>query len=151
MRSKIAVIGEQADEVVTSLREGDRFDVHAVAPDAWHDLAGADVVVVVDGADVPAAAAASLRRASCAVLLVATADPERDAERALEAGLAPRPRVVGVTPGDVMAATEAIVFGRVTTLQAAVLCRGELGVQDRVATVPVTLGAAGIERIGAGA
>ena len=148
MRSKISVIGDPTDETVRRLSEGDRLAVSAVAPDAWADLAGSEVVVVIDGADVAPAAVAALRRASCAVLVVATDDPERDVNRALEAGLAPRPRVVGVPPGEVVAAVEAIVFGRQTTLQGAVLCRGELGIQDRVATVPVTLGAPGIVKIG---
>ena len=148
MRSKISVIGDD-QQVVERLREGDRKDVAAVASDAWADLAGSEVVVVLDGADVPAAAVAALRRASCAVLVVATADLERDVLRALEAGLAPRPRVLGVGVDDLVAAVEAIVFGRRTTVDAAVLCRGELGVEDRVATVPVVLGAAGIQRIGA--
>ena len=124
------------------------MDVAVVASDAWADLAGSEVVVVLDGADVPAAAVAALRRASCAVLVVATADVERDVLRALEAGLAPRPRVLGVAVDDVVVAVEAIVFGRRTTVDAAVLCRGELGVEDRVATVPVVLGPAGIQRIG---
>jgi hypothetical protein len=146
MRSKIAVIGEQA--VVGALRAGDRFAVVPVAPEAWSDLAGADVVVVTDGTDVPEAARAALRRASQAMLVVATGDLERDGVRALEAGLAPRPRVLGVRRDDLVAAVEAIVFGRLTQLEAAVLCRGELGIEDRVATVPVTLGAAGIEQIG---
>lgn len=148
MRSKITVIGDHVKQVLAQLREGDRFDVIHVAPDAWADLAGSDVVVVLDGADVPTAARAALRRASLAILLVATGDAEADVLRALDAGLAPRPRVLGLAPDDVVAAAEAIVFGRATALHGAVLCRGELGIEDRVSTVPVTLGAAGIERIG---
>ena len=148
MRYKITVIGDDPEDTVERLSAGDRAHVSHVRPDQWADLAGSDAVVVLDGADVPVAARAALRRASLAVLVVATADPERDVDRALEAGLAPRPRVIGVRPPDVVAAVEAIVFGRRTTLDAAVLCRGELGI-DGVAMVPVTLGAPGIERIGA--
>ena len=148
MRSKITVIGDDPDSTVDTLSAGDRAHVAHVRPEDWADLAGSDAVVVLDGADVPVAARAALRRASLAVLVVATSEPERDVVRALEAGLAPRPRVFGVRPEDVTAAVEAIVFGRRTTLEAAVLCRGELGIEDRVAMVPVTLGAPGIERIG---
>jgi hypothetical protein len=148
MRSKITVVGEQPHPVVDELSAGDRLNVAAVAADAWHDLAGSDVVVVLDGADVPEAARAALRRASCAMLLVATADPERDVTRALEAGLAPRPRVVGIAREHVLAATEAFAFGRRATLPVAVMCQGELGIENRVATVTATLGVTGIERIG---
>jgi hypothetical protein len=53
-------------------------------------------------------------------------------------------------PADaVTTAVEAVLFGRGTELRAAVMCRGEEGVDERVATVTVWLSAGGVRRIGA--
>jgi hypothetical protein len=111
-------------------------------------LAGSDVVVVTAGVDVADAARATARRASGSVLVLATGDGERDCATALEASLLPRTRVLAVEPADVVAAVGAVVFGRDTQLEAWAYCRGELGIDDRVAQVPVVLGAGGLRRIG---
>jgi hypothetical protein len=145
MRSKITVIGDTGGE---RLGAGDRADVVTVTDESWADLAGSEVVVVGDGVDVATAAAAVARRAPAAVVLVVTADGERDCAAALETSLLPRPRVLAVAPGDLPAAVEAVLYGREAALEAAVLCRGELGIEDRVATVPVQVGAGGVRRIG---
>jgi hypothetical protein len=106
------------------------------------------VVVVTAGVDVADAARATARRASGSVLVLATGDGERDCATALEASLLPRTRVLAVEPADVVAAVGAVVFGRDTQLEAWAYCRGELGIDDRVAQVPVVLGAGGLRRIG---
>lgn len=146
MRSKITVVGDAASDVVVALRAGDHADVTAVT-DTWADVAGSEVVVVTGG-DLTAAGRQVARRAPGAVVLVATADAERDCARVLASSLLPRPRVFGVVREDVRTAVEAVVFGRDVALQAAALCRGELGIEDRVATVPVRVGAGGLRSIG---
>lgn len=147
MRSRISIIGDGAGEVARALAAGDRAQVTAVAGNRLDDLAGSDVVVLVQGADPGAAGVAVARRASGAVVLVATDDPEGDAQTVLDASLLPRPRVLGVAIADVPVAAEAVIFGREVALQAAACCRGELGL-DRVATVPVRVGAGGLRAIG---
>jgi hypothetical protein len=144
MRSKITVIGDTGGE---SLATGNRVDVVTVT-DEWADLAGSDVVVLGDGVDVATAAGAVARRAPAAVVVLATGDGERDCAAALDASLLPRPRVLAVAPDDVGAVVEAVLYGSEAALEAAVLCRGELGIEDRVATVPVRVGAGGVRRIG---
>ncbi len=136
-------------EVSARLVGADCAEVVAVdRPEAFADIAGSEVVVLVEGVDVAAAARAVARRAPGAVLLVATSDAERDTATALEAGLMPRPRAFGVVAQDVATAVEAVIFGRDTPLQAAALCRGELGIEDRVATVPVRVGTGGLRAVG---
>ena len=112
------------------------------------DVPGAEVVVVLDAADVATTASEIARRAPAAVVLVATPDAERDCATVLDVSLLPRHQVVGIPTGDVAAAVEAVVFGRELALHGAALCRGELGIEDRVATVPLRLGAGGVRRIG---
>ena len=147
MRSKISIIGEGAGELALELAAGDRAQVTAVAGDRLDDIAGSDVVVLVAGADPDTVGRAVARRAAGAVVVVATGAAEADTQVVLDASLLPRPRVVGVEPGDIAAAAEAIVFGREVALEAAACCRGELGL-DRVATVPVRIGTGGIRAIG---
>lgn len=147
MRSKISIIGEGAGELATELAAGDRAQVTAVGGGRLDDMAGSDVVVLVPGADPEAAGRAVARRAAGAVVLVATDDAEADTQTVLDASLLPRPRVVGVGRGDVAVAAEAIIFGREVALKGAACCRGEMGL-DRVATVPVRVGAGGIRAIG---
>jgi hypothetical protein len=144
MRSKITVIGDTRGEPPVT---DDRADLVTVT-DEWADLAGSDVVVLGTGVDVVRAASAVARRAPAAVMLLATADGERDCAAALATSLLPRPRVLAIAPQDVPAAVEAVLYGREAALEAAVLCRGELGIEDRVATVPVRVGAGGVRRIG---
>jgi hypothetical protein len=147
MTSKITVIGE--GDVVTSLTgEDGRVPVTHLREAAGELLAGSDVVVVAAGVDVAGAARAAARRASGSVLLVATGAGERDCTTALSASLLPRSRVLAVEPADVVAAVAAVVDGRDTPLEAWAYCRGELGIDDRVAQVPVVLGAGGLRRIG---
>jgi len=147
MRSKITVIGE--GDVLTSLTGEDaRAQVTALAEPSAELMAGSDVVVVATGVDVADAARATARRASGSVLVVATADGERDCATALSVSLLPRSRVLAVDPADVAAAVGAVVYGRDTPLKAWAFCRGELGIDDRVAQVPVVLGAGGLRRIG---
>jgi len=143
-------MGETASgEVSARLVGADCADVVSVdRADAFDDIAGSEVVVLVEGVDVPAAARAAARRAAASVMLVATADIERDTAAALEASLLPRPRAFGVVAGDVATAVEAILFGRDAPLQVAALCRGELGIDDRVATVPAQVGTGGLRAIG---
>ena len=147
MRSKISIIGEGAQGLAVDLAAGDRAQVTTVHGDRLDDLAGSDVVVLVAGADAEAAGRAVARRASGAVVLVATAEAETDTQTVLDASLLPRPRVVGVARGDIAEAAEAIIFGREVALEGAACCRGELGL-DRVATVPLRVGAGGIRAIG---
>jgi hypothetical protein len=147
MRSKITVVGESGSALAHALKADGRCSVVSLAEGA-PDLAGSDVVVIAGG-DVAAAAEAAARRAPSAVLLVATPDREADCATAVETSLLPRSRVVGVARDDVVGAAEAVLYGRELELRAAVLCRGEEGVDDRVATVPVRLGTGGVRRIGA--
>ena len=111
-------------------------------------LAGSHVVVLGGAVDVAAAARATAQRASGAVLLVATEDGQHDLATALEASLLPRSRVVAVEPGDAATAVAALLYGRDTALTGWAFCRGELGIEGRVAQVPLTLGAGGLRGIG---
>lgn len=147
MRGKITVIG--GGGALDGLRE-ERVTVLRLDAPGAERLAGSDVVVIGEGADVAGAARATARRASGAVLVVATADGERDCATALQASLLPRARVVGVDPTDAVAAAEAVLYARETPLECWALCRGELGIDERVAQVPAVLGAGGIRRIGRG-
>ncbi len=147
MTSKIAVIGER--DTVTSLNgETPTANVVHLPSPAPELMAGADVVVIAGGVDVADAARATALRASGSVLLVATDDGERDCATALEASLLPRSRVVGIAPADAPVAVAAVLAGRDTPLQGFAYCRGELGIDDRVAAVPIVLGAGGLRRIG---
>ena len=147
MQSKITVIGE--GQVASRLNgEADRVRVSTLADAAPEALAGSDVVVLAEGADVADAARATARRASGAVLLVATDHGQRDCATALQASLLPRSRVMAVAPDDAQAAVAALLYGRETALEGWAYCRGELGIEDRVAQVPFVLGAGGLRRIG---
>jgi hypothetical protein len=145
MRGKISVVG--GGDAFDGLG-GQRVTVVRLDAPAGDRLAGSDVVVVARGADVAGAARATARRASAAVLVVATGGGEQDCATALQASLLPRTRVVGVEPADAVAAVEAVLFECETPLECWALCRGELGIEDRVAQVPAVLGAGGIRRIG---
>jgi len=135
--------------VLTSLTGGDtRLQVTHLTEPAGELLAGSDVVVLAQGADVAEAAAATARRASASVLVVATDDGQRDCDTALRASLLPRSRVVAVAPADAAAATAAVAYGHDTPVEGWAYCRGELGIEDRVAQVPLVLGAGGLRRIG---
>lgn len=139
MRSKISVIGELTHD----LRAVDvRADVTHVEGDAYADCAGSEVVVLTDGADVPAAAAAVARRAGAAVLVVATPDFEADTAVALSASLLPRPRVFGVTPDAAAEAVEAVLFGRGVPLTVAAC------VDDTVELTGARVGAGGLQALG---
>jgi malate/lactate dehydrogenase len=145
MRSKISVVDVGRPDLTDALSSG-RVNVLTVNGN-WHDLAGSDVVVLAGG-EVRAAAREIARRAPAAVLVVATGDSEADCAAVLQESLLPRPRVIGVARDDVAAVVEAVLYGGETRVDAAVLCRGELGIDDRVATVPVRLGRGGVRRIG---
>ena len=147
MKSKISVIGE-GDLVGALNGEADRVNLTVVRDLSPELLAGSDVVVVTGGVDVADAARATARRASGCVLVVATEHGQRDCATALQASLLPRSRVVAVEPSDAPAAARAVLYGRDTPLDCWVLCRGELGIDDRVAQVPAVLGAGGLRRIG---
>lgn len=144
MTSKITIIGE--GESLSG--ESDRVNVTHLTQLSGELLAGSDVVVVTDGVDVGEAARATARRASGSVLVVATEHGERDCATALSASLLPRSRVIAVAPADVTTAVDAVAYGRDTPLEAWAYCRGELGIDDRVALVPVVLGAGGLRSIG---
>ena len=141
MRSKIVVMGE-ASRFTHTLSEGDWVDVVGEP-----DLAGAHVVVIGDGVDVADTATRIARRAPGAVIVVATGDPKGGVREALAASLLPRARVLGVHPDHVRAACEAILLRREATIEAAVLCRGEAGIEDDVSVVPVVVGRFGVVRI----
>ncbi|HWT92431.1 MAG TPA: hypothetical protein VN238_05510 [Solirubrobacteraceae bacterium] len=148
MRSKISVIGENGESVVTSLKAAGRADVTWVRGDAYADCAGSEVVVLAEGADVRAAAKAAAVRAAASVIVVATERFASDTSGALKASLFPRPRLFGVAPADAVAAVDAVLFARDETFTVAALCRGELGVEDRVETVPARVGRGGLRAIG---
>src|SRR4051812_38367707 len=101
MRGKISVIDATRSGIVESLRVSDAADVVQVQFGEWPDLAGSDVVVLVDDTDIAAAARGVARRAPGAVLLVVTADPEGDCAAAIHASLLPRGRVMGLAADDV--------------------------------------------------
>jgi hypothetical protein len=143
MRSKITVLGDEREgELFPLLAEGDWVDLGGE-----DGLSGSDVVVFGDG-DVTAGARRAAEHASGAVLLVVTRDVIGGVSDALVASLLPRGRVIGVRPDQVRTAAEAVVLGRETALEAAVLCRGELGIDDEVRVVPVVVGSGGVRRIG---
>lgn len=148
MRSKISVIGDNGESLVDALRAAGRADVTWVQGDAYADVAGSEVVVLADGADVGAAAKAAAVRAAASVIVVATERFADDTATALKASLFPRPRLFGVAPDDATAAVDAVLFARDEPLTVAALCRGELGVEDRVETVPARVGRGGLRAIG---
>ena len=145
MRSKITVLGE-AERFTSQLLEGDWVDVTSE-----RDLAGSHVVVITDGIDVADAARRVAARAPGAIVLIATADPKAGVCQALAASLMPRARVLGVHPENVRAAARAILLEREATIEAAVLCRGEAGIENEVSVVPLVVGREGVRKIGPGA
>ena len=152
MRSKITVIGtgEISEALVATLAAADHSDVvRIMGEDDWATLAGSRVVVVVDG-DAEVVGREVARRASGAVIVLATAEPLADTRAALASSLLPRARVFGVeqSPPAVMRAVEAVIFDRGVSLRAAAHCRGECGHDDKVARVPVTVGRGGLRGIG---
>ena len=148
MRSKISVIGDNGESLVDALRAAGRADVTWVRESAYADAAGSEVVVLADGADIAAAAKAAAVRAAASVIVVATERFADDTATALKASLFPRPRLFGVAPGDAVAAVDAVLFARDEPFTVAALCRGELGVEDRVETVPARVGRGGLRAIG---
>lgn len=152
MRSKITVIGtgETSEALVATLAAADHSDVvRVMGEDEWETLAGSRVVVLVDG-DAELVGREVARRASGAVIVLATAEPLADTRAALASSLLPRARVFGVeqSPPAVMRAVEAVIFDRGVELRAAAHCRGECGHEDKVARVPVTVGRGGLRGIG---
>ncbi len=146
MRGKITVIGNS--RAADALAADDRLEVRRLAgPDA-EQLAGSDLVLVAQGVDMAEAARATALRAPAAVLLLETGPDLEDCDVALGASLLPRPRVFGVDASDAVAAGEAVLFDRETKLEVFARCRGELGIEDRVARVPATVGRGGLRRIG---
>lgn len=147
MRGKITVIGETAAALEEIVSDG-RVDVVRLDDSDASLLAGSEVVVVGAGVDVARAASDVARRAPGAVLLLSSESPEQAVQAALATSLLPRPRIFGVAAEDAAAATEAVLWGRDTELRCWALCRGELGIDDRVERVPVLVGAGGLRRIG---
>jgi hypothetical protein len=142
MRSKITVLGEK--ELFTRmLSEGDWVRVCG-----GEHVAGSHLVVVGEGIDAREAGALVARRASGAVVIVATADPKAGVAAVLEGSLLPRGRVVGLHGDLVRAAAEAVLLGRDTTMEGAVHLRGELGIEDEISVVPLVVGRGGVRRIG---
>ena len=142
MRSKITVLGE-CDVLTQLLSEGEW--VHVCTGE---HIAGSHVVVVCEGVDARAAGDLVARRASGAVVIVATSDPKAGVADVLAASLLPRGRVVGLHADHVRPAAEAVVLGRDHTVEGAVLLRGELGIDDEVSVVPLVVGRGGVRRIG---
>ena len=152
MRSKITVIGtgEISEALVATLAAADHSDVVRITDgEGWAALAGSRVVVLVagDAAEVGGEVAV---RASGAVIVVATAEPLADTRAALASSLLPRARIFGVEPSPpvVQGAVEAVIFDRGVSLRAAAHCRGECGHEDKVASVPVSVGRGGLREIG---
>ena len=131
MRSKITVIG--APGVTDILSVGDIADVVGE-----EGLPGSDVVVIGPGADVAAAARRAASRASGAAVIVLGGD----VRAALAASFLPRGRVFGVTDDVLRDAVEAVVLDRRVTIEVEMV-----GLDDRVATVPASLGAGGIREL----
>ena len=148
MRSKITVIGPT--DAASALAADGHTDVTHLDDPRPERLAGSDLVLVAQGVDMERAARATARRAPGAVLLLETGPGLDDCDVALAASLLPRPRVIGVDAGDAVAAAEAILYGRDTELTVFARCRGEMGIDDRVAQVPAVVGAGGLRRIGGG-
>jgi malate/lactate dehydrogenase len=146
MRGKITVIGNS--QAADALAADPRFEVTRLSEPDAEQLAGSDLVLVAQGVDMAEAARATARRAPAAVLLLETGPDLDDCEVALGASLLPRPRVFGVDASDAVAAGEAVLFDRETTLQVFARCRGELGIEDRVAQVPATVARGGLRKIG---
>lgn len=142
MRSKITVLGE-SDVLTQRLTEGDW--THVCGRD---HIAGSHLVVVTDGVDPREAGALIARRASGAVVLVATSDPKAGVSAVLAGSLLPRGRIVGVHRDVVRQAAEAVVLDRELVVEGAVLVRGELGIDDEVSVVPLVLGRGGVRKIG---
>ena len=147
MRGKITLIGDAGEALEGMVGDG-RVDVVRLADSDGSLLAGSEVVVAGTDVDVARAASDVARRAPGAVLLLRSESPESAVQVALETSLLPRPRVFGVAAEDAAAATEAVLWGRETELRCWALCRGELGIDDRVERVPVVVGAGGLRRIG---
>jgi hypothetical protein len=138
-RRKITVMGDVALDGV----------VHADVV-SHARLPGSDVVVLGRGLDHHAAGRDVARHAPAAVVVAVGEEDElpREVTALIGALLLPRARVLGVTAADLPRALDAVLFGTEASLRAAVLCRGECGVHEEVAVVPVRVGAGGVRSIG---
>jgi hypothetical protein len=135
VRKRVAVVGGVADL-------GGDFDVADITDDGLDDVSGADVVVI--GAPSDRALDAIRDRAPNAVVVVVGESPQR----ACEATLFPRARIIGVeNGGELGAIVESIVFDRGDSFTAVARCLGERGIDDDFASVPVRIGARGIIEI----
>jgi hypothetical protein len=135
VRKRVAVV-----EGVAKL--GGDFDVVDIAESGLDDISGADVVVI--GAPSDAALDAIRDRAPNAVVVVVGESPQR----ACEATLFPRARIIGIDDGgELGAVVDSIVFDRGQTFTAVARCLGERGIEDEFARVPVRIGTRGIVEI----
>ena len=143
MRGKITVTG--ADAVARALVERGACDVLDItSTEPGPDMRGSGAVVAASSADL----VACHRFAPAAVLVIAGDGLDRAVAETLEATLLPRTRVFGVATEDAARVAEAVVLERELSVRCAALCRGELGIEDRVAQVDAVVGAGGLRRIG---
>jgi hypothetical protein len=135
VRKRVAVVGGIADL-------GGDFDVVDIADNRLDEISGADVVVI--GAPPDAALDAIRDRAPNSVVVVVGESPQR----ACEATLFPRARIIGIEDGGELGAViDSIVFDRGQTFTAVARCLGERGIDDDFAPVPVRIGTRGIIEI----
>jgi hypothetical protein len=149
MRRKVICISStpRGAEIAQGVEGLDLADVVVLDGDGpWADAAGAAVVVLDGVSDVACAALAA--RCSAAVVVVATDAAVTDVERVLAQTKLPRSHVLGTAGGApaAVAVAEAVLRERPTSLDVAVLCRGEGGARG-VHLRPALVGAAGIEEI----
>jgi hypothetical protein len=135
VRKRVALVGGVAEL-------SGEFDVVDVAESGLDELSGADVVVI--GVSSDAALEAIRDRAPNAVVVVVGEPPQR----ACEATLFPRARIIGIEDGEELGAVvDSIVFDRGQTFTAVARCLGERGIEDDFASVPVRIGTRGIVEI----
>ena len=143
MRGKITVTNAQA--VARTLVERGACDVLDVTQSTpGPDMRGSLAIVAGEGADL----AACHRFAPAAVLVIVGDGLDRTVAETLRQTLLPRTRVIGVAERDAARVAEAIALERDLAVRCSALCRGELGIDDRVAEVDAVVGAGGLRRIG---
>jgi hypothetical protein len=110
---------------------------------APEEVSGADVVVVT-AEDGDKWGHLVRDRAPNAVVVVVGDSPHE----MCEATLFPRARIIGVeTEGQVGPVVDAIVYDRGEQFETIVRCQGERGLEDEFASVPVRIGAQGVQEI----
>lgn len=137
MRPKVTVVG--AEGLAQQLTERD----YAHVTQDTEELTGSTIVVLATARDDEELLATIRDRAPNTIVLVCGGSPQK----ACEATLFPRSRIIGVNEETVLEVVDTILLDRQRTIECTVRLEGEHGREGEYAEVPVRIGAKGVEEI----